>query len=415
MGGFLNALSFLAPIAPAQAEAREIRRVRGIEDQEAKQRAALGQQEIARSQQDIQLRSLEAQQKLRKERQPVVFGNPEWDSTKGQYTVLALDPDKGIIRMPVPGGESPEAEAQRKAASSLATFEKVTGRKATPEESTELAYAALGIKQPSFRAPQGYTDPSTGLRYSVYTDAAGQHVIPVMGPDGKQLGGLKPPEDSTTTGFELKQNENGEWVKVPVSHTTRKSYDAVGAASPVSRTVAPSTAGGLPSAPGMPKGAVDTGVHGKYSSQDAGILQSTQEIQSAANDILPILAKYKDRNGIMDRIAAEKAWLTYKSGFTPSDPLYSQIIKPVALLFGIGSSQWTRVGRGKYLFERLSQHLPQPTDTPALLYDKINWLANNVANETRKAVMNPVGPSAAPGGTDIDAIVNALKGAVPPK
>ena len=138
MGGFLNALSFLAPVAPASAQADEIRRQRAIQAEQ-----------LQRQRDTAAVQAQEAQQRIRKANEPAIFGKPEWDVAQNKYTVLALDPAKGIVRMPVPGGESPEAEQSRRAKQEVATFKQVTGRDPTPEEQVQMAYSVLGVKMPT--------------------------------------------------------------------------------------------------------------------------------------------------------------------------------------------------------------------------------------------------------------------------
>ncbi len=47
------------------------------------------------------------------------------------------------------------------------------------------------------------------------------------------------------------------------------------------------------------------------------------------------------------------------------------------------------MGRGKYTFDKVQQHLPKPNDTPALMYDKVKWLRDNVIPDMENAIKNP--------------------------
>jgi len=168
MGGFLNALSFLAPVAPASAQADEIRRQRAIQAEQ-----------LQRQRDTAAVQAQEAQQRIRKANEPAIFGNPEWDAAQNKYTVLALDPAKGIVRMPVPGGESPEAEQTRKAKQEVATFKQVTGRDPTPEEQVQMAYSVLGVKSP----PASYKQLS-GEAGKPFKGNDGQWYVNEQGPEG---------------------------------------------------------------------------------------------------------------------------------------------------------------------------------------------------------------------------------------
>ena len=75
----------------------------------------------------------------------------------------------------------------------------------------------------------------------------------------------------------------------------------------------------------------------------------------------------------------------------PSDPELGNIIRNVALLQIQGAAPWTRIGRSQYTFKVIQKHLPVPTDTPKLLYDKVKWLKENVIPSSVNATMNPAG------------------------
>lgn len=147
MGGFLNALTFLAPLSPAIQEGAELRRQREADTLEAKQKSELNQQ------------------KIREGNAPVMFGEPEWDSTAGHYSVLALDPTKGkIIRMEVPGGDSPDVQQQKKIDAWKSTFKMATGREPNEQESADFAYSTFGIKPSATRGMSAYQQASINLR-----------------------------------------------------------------------------------------------------------------------------------------------------------------------------------------------------------------------------------------------------------
>jgi hypothetical protein len=65
----------------------------------------------------------------------------------------------------------------------------------------------------------------------------------------------------------------------------------------------------------------------------------------------------------------------YAAGHTPSsDKRISDIIRSAAALKVMGVAPWTQLGRGKYLYQDITVHLPDPHDTPKQLYEKLQFL-----------------------------------------
>ena len=58
--------------------------------------------------------------------------------------------------------------------------------------------------------------------------------------------------------------------------------------------------------------------------------------------------------------------LALAAGVVPN----ADLIKAAAALQVMGAGPWQTLGRGKYMYETIVQHLPDPKDTPTLLYDK---------------------------------------------
>jgi hypothetical protein len=52
----------------------------------------------------------------------------------------------------------------------------------------------------------------------------------------------------------------------------------------------------------------------------------------------------------------------------------SDIIRSAAALKVMGVAPWTQLGRGKYLYQDITVHLPDPHDTPKQLYEKLQFL-----------------------------------------
>lgn len=154
----------------------------------------------------------------------------------------------------------------------------------------------------------------------------------------------------------------------------------------------------------------------------AKLSPTEQRKLDAMNDVEPMLDRLigtlesaeltKDNNPIGPR----KAWLEYKwLKVLPSDPIRSPLIKDSAALQIMGATPWITIGRGKYLFDTISQHLPNPEDTPALLYDKVKWLKEELIAPQRERIerqakgsMGDLGGDLESPTTDIDKTVNDI-------
>lgn len=79
------------------------------------------------------------------------------------------------------------------------------------------------------------------------------------------------------------------------------------------------------------------------------------------------------QNSIADMVRARGQFMEYQAGKMPEGPR-KDMIKAAAALQVMGAAPWVALGRGKYMYETIVQHLPKPTDTPALLNDKLNFL-----------------------------------------
>lgn len=74
----------------------------------------------------------------------------------------------------------------------------------------------------------------------------------------------------------------------------------------------------------------------------------------------------------------------YKRGVNP-ERVTGELIRLAAALQVMGAGPWMQIGRGKYMFETITQHLPTPTDTPALLYNKAQFL-EGIVDEARASL-----------------------------
>ena len=96
---------------------------------------------------------------------------------------------------------------------------------------------------------------------------------------------------------------------------------------------------------------------------------------------------FGDRSALMQHLRLRG----YKFG-TKQEDITQNLIKNAALLQVLGARPWMSMGRGKYMYEVVSQHLPQPSDTPAQLYDKLTWLRDNVLEDAKQSLAGYVSP-----------------------
>lgn len=292
----------------------------------------------------------------------------------------------------------------------------------TPEEMQQ----AIEEYGQANRRPQTIVNPTDGIVSIITRDTDGTPVAaPMRDRDGQLFGGFKPNTVTIRNGVYHFIGADNQVHEVPVTTTSTKIFgphyvgedkplqvpkaDPDAQATPISAapaappppsgkglqrrgaaikappTVAPTAASTAPTYPGKTLGP------SKLNAADRGVLESDQQLTDSVGNVLPILEKLKDRNSIMDRAKMELAWQQYQHGIEPSDPQLGEVIRNVALLQIQGAAPWTRIGRSKYTFDVIQKHLPAPTDTPKLLYDKVKWLKDNVIPSSINATMSPAG------------------------
>jgi hypothetical protein len=69
----------------------------------------------------------------------------------------------------------------------------------------------------------------------------------------------------------------------------------------------------------------------------------------------------------------QKAWEEYSHGLPPKDKQLGELVKMAAAIKIMGAAPWMSIGRGRYLFSEVVKHLPNETDTPAQLYEKVQF------------------------------------------
>lgn len=102
---------------------------------------------------------------------------------------------------------------------------------------------------------------------------------------------------------------------------------------------------------------------------------------------------FGDRSALMQHLR----FRGYKFGEKQED-ISQQLIKNAALIQVLGARPWMTMGRGKFIYETIAQHLPSPTDTPSLMHDKLTWLRDNVLEDAKGSLSGYVAPGGASGG-----------------
>ena len=168
--GFWNALSVLAPVAPALSDAQDIRTAR--------------QQDTAKFAQDQQLHDAqmttqkmaaqEAQQRIRAGNQPIPRGDPYWEGTKMVQSVL--DPEKGFTTIDATWAESPQQKVKKFADE----YQQVYGKPMPDDTQRQVIAQAYGFPLPkaTFKQYEGDAgkprkDPSNGHFYVYGMDENG--------------------------------------------------------------------------------------------------------------------------------------------------------------------------------------------------------------------------------------------------
>ena len=172
MGGFWNALSALAPVAPALSDAQDIRTAR---QQDAAKFAQ--DQQIKDAQLTVQrLAAQNEQQRLRAGTQPMFKSGtqPEFNPTSGTYQQPAWDDKKQAYSMVDVPGVSPEEQDKYRLDSvkKNRAAAKEMMPDARPEDLDYLAYTLSGIKPPVAKITQ-----LTGDAGKPYKGADGQYYV----------------------------------------------------------------------------------------------------------------------------------------------------------------------------------------------------------------------------------------------
>lgn len=117
--------------------------------------------------------------------------------------------------------------------------------------------------------------------------------------------------------------------------------------------------------------------------QEKKLAQSLKQVAPKVEELTKFLEDNdltKEGEGGMFSISAwsergkvQKAWEEYSHGLPPKDKKLGELIKLAASLKIMGAAPWSSIGRSKYSYEQIVQHLPETTDTPAQLYEKVQF------------------------------------------
>jgi hypothetical protein len=136
--------------------------------------------------------------------------------------------------------------------------------------------------------------------------------------------------------------------------------------------------------------------------QERRLLTSARQMEPMVKKLEDLIdgAGLKESDAaIMDKNSAVMQHLRmygYKAGVKP-DQLHADLIKTAAALQVMGAAPWMQMSRSKYMYETVKQHLPSPTDTPALLYDKAQFL-HGIITDLKESLAEAGTPyGAAPG------------------
>ena len=183
MGGFLQALSALAPIAPAMSDAKDIRLARQQQQETFASEQALKQAQLTTA----QLAAEGERQRQNQANQIKFIGDPQWNPLTHTYQATALDPNNGNIMLKDVPGPDPAAVAEAKYQAARTDYKKVTGHDPTPEEDESLFFQSYGYKSPTPKVTQLTGDAgkpykgNDGLYYVNEKNADGSIVAVPMG------------------------------------------------------------------------------------------------------------------------------------------------------------------------------------------------------------------------------------------
>lgn len=183
--GFWNALSALAPVAPAMSDAADLRTARQQDAAKFASDQALKEAQLTTQ----KLADQAEQQRIKQNAQPVMIGEPQWDATKHSYQILTFDKNTGGLALKDAPGVDPSAAAAAKYAAAKKDYKTTTGQDLSPEEEQSLFFQAYGYKPTAAKVTQLTGDAgkpykgNDGQYYVNAKDSSGAIVQMPLGPN----------------------------------------------------------------------------------------------------------------------------------------------------------------------------------------------------------------------------------------
>jgi hypothetical protein len=200
-------------------------------------------------------------------------------------------------------------------------------------------------------------------------------------------------------GYKLEQDDKGQWwympddpSKSPIRSSVKGKLPKQASGEGDPRSVADkakdvqSGSATLKDFPTKERGAIATYMRENKMEAKRKLNASEQKTLDIVNQIEPKIGQLKktiedaglttDNDwmfGGYSSLAEHLRMFAYNRGVAP-EKLSGQLIKTAASLQVMGAGPWMALGRGKYMFETIKQHLPSPTDTPQQLYEKAIFL-----------------------------------------
>jgi hypothetical protein len=95
------------------------------------------------------------------------------------------------------------------------------------------------------------------------------------------------------------------------------------------------------------------------------------------NKYIELNPDYEDDTGwagVTNWLSAKVTAGVYRAGAEPSDEARAELMREAAALSVMGAAPWVRIGRGRWTYEQIQQHLPQIGDTPAKMRENAKFL-----------------------------------------
>lgn len=231
-----------------------------------------------------------------------------------------------------------------------------------------------------------------------------------LAPTGKKDYGLPPGTlPKWRTVYKVRTNQDGSQDLVPVTETSGVSLPprmaGGGSQSPSAGGMPPTraSAGGASVSSGakaQPQPTTDKSIpwgHKPLDAMSRRTIVAANQAKSGVDRLLRIFMAHPDLREDNNPITPALDWLAYQSGhFNPPEP-QATLIKEAALIGITAAGLYSQGRMSKYLFEKAQQHLPQPNDSPELLYEKIKWLKENrILDDMIEDIKNPMRDANAP-------------------